>query len=268
MLQDLGASSKRATAGGSSCSPDRSALPDTVQDVILTRVDRLGADREGGRSRWHRSSAPTSRSPSCRAGASFRRQAPRGAAGSSGVRAPLRDPFGPGREYAFKHAVIQEVVYGQVPADRRRELHGRLVDAIERIYPERLGEHSTASPTMPAGGRAGSRRWPTRARPRPERGPSRPTGRWRRSSSKPSAPWSTCRRIVAALEHAVDLRFGCATRTTPSGSPTASSGGWTRRRRWHRPCPIPCARARGLVHEPVLLGGGNPSRRSRSADAR
>jgi len=41
----------------------------------------------------------------------------------------------PELEYAFKHAVIQEVVYRQVSLGRRRALHGQLVDAIERALP-------------------------------------------------------------------------------------------------------------------------------------
>jgi class 3 adenylate cyclase/tetratricopeptide (TPR) repeat protein len=43
-------------------------------------------------------------------------------------------------EYTFKHALTQEVAYGSLLHERRRALHARLVDVIERLYPDRLGE--------------------------------------------------------------------------------------------------------------------------------
>jgi class 3 adenylate cyclase/tetratricopeptide (TPR) repeat protein len=47
----------------------------------------------------------------------------------------------PDVEYTFKHALTHEVAYASLLAERRRGLHARVVDAIERCYPERLGEH-------------------------------------------------------------------------------------------------------------------------------
>jgi class 3 adenylate cyclase/tetratricopeptide (TPR) repeat protein len=47
----------------------------------------------------------------------------------------------PDLEYTFKHAFTHEVAYGSVLQDRRRTLHARIVDAIERLYPDRLAEH-------------------------------------------------------------------------------------------------------------------------------
>jgi class 3 adenylate cyclase/tetratricopeptide (TPR) repeat protein len=46
----------------------------------------------------------------------------------------------PDLDYTFKHALTHEVAYGSVLQDRRRALHGRIVDAIEALYPERLTE--------------------------------------------------------------------------------------------------------------------------------
>ncbi len=46
----------------------------------------------------------------------------------------------PDLEYTFKHALTHEVAYGGVLQDRRRALHGRIVEAIEALYPERLTE--------------------------------------------------------------------------------------------------------------------------------
>jgi len=46
----------------------------------------------------------------------------------------------PDLAYTFKHALTQEVAYGTLLVDRRRRLHERIVDAIERLYRDRLGE--------------------------------------------------------------------------------------------------------------------------------
>jgi tetratricopeptide (TPR) repeat protein len=46
----------------------------------------------------------------------------------------------PEAEYTFTHALTHEVTYGGLLQERRRELHARVVGAIERLHPERLGE--------------------------------------------------------------------------------------------------------------------------------
>jgi len=46
----------------------------------------------------------------------------------------------PDIEYTFKHALTHEVTYGTLLNDRRRTLHARIVEAIERSYGDRLGE--------------------------------------------------------------------------------------------------------------------------------
>jgi class 3 adenylate cyclase/tetratricopeptide (TPR) repeat protein len=47
----------------------------------------------------------------------------------------------PELEYTFKHALTHEVTYGGLLQDRRRMLHARLVQAIEMLHADRLGEH-------------------------------------------------------------------------------------------------------------------------------
>ena len=47
----------------------------------------------------------------------------------------------PDLEYTFKHAFTHEVAYGSVLQERRRALHARAIEGIERLYPERLAEH-------------------------------------------------------------------------------------------------------------------------------
>jgi predicted ATPase len=46
----------------------------------------------------------------------------------------------PELEYTFKHALTHEVTYGSLLAERRRALHARIVEAIERLYANRLSE--------------------------------------------------------------------------------------------------------------------------------
>ena len=47
----------------------------------------------------------------------------------------------PDVEYTFKHALTHEVAYGTLLQERRRALHVRIVETIERMYPDRLAEH-------------------------------------------------------------------------------------------------------------------------------
>jgi predicted ATPase len=46
----------------------------------------------------------------------------------------------PDLEYTFKHALTHEVAYGSLLQDRRRVLHARIVEAIEKLYSDRLAE--------------------------------------------------------------------------------------------------------------------------------
>jgi class 3 adenylate cyclase/tetratricopeptide (TPR) repeat protein len=46
----------------------------------------------------------------------------------------------PDLEYSFTHALTHEVTYGGLLQERRRELHARIVDAIETLHGDRLGE--------------------------------------------------------------------------------------------------------------------------------
>jgi class 3 adenylate cyclase/tetratricopeptide (TPR) repeat protein len=48
----------------------------------------------------------------------------------------------PDLEYTFKHALTHEVAYGGLLQGRRRELHARIVEAIESTWPQRLAEQA------------------------------------------------------------------------------------------------------------------------------
>jgi class 3 adenylate cyclase/tetratricopeptide (TPR) repeat protein len=46
----------------------------------------------------------------------------------------------PETEYTFKHALTHEVAYGSLLLERRRVLHGRIVEALEALAPDRVVE--------------------------------------------------------------------------------------------------------------------------------
>jgi class 3 adenylate cyclase/tetratricopeptide (TPR) repeat protein len=46
----------------------------------------------------------------------------------------------PDLAYSFKHALTHEVTYGSLLQERRRDLHARIVEAIEALHGDRLGE--------------------------------------------------------------------------------------------------------------------------------
>jgi len=54
----------------------------------------------------------------------------------------LYETLFPDLGYTFKHALTHEVTYGSLLHDRRRILHARIVDAIERLHADRLTEHA------------------------------------------------------------------------------------------------------------------------------
>jgi DNA-binding NtrC family response regulator/tetratricopeptide (TPR) repeat protein len=141
MLQDLGVLRREGDGWKLTEPPDRIALPDTVQDVILTRVDRLP---EVARHVLTVASVigPDVSMPLLESVVDLPADALRAALQDLRA-AELLHEIGPipGQEYAFKHAVIQEAVYGQALTSRRRDLHARLLDAVERTYAERPGEH-------------------------------------------------------------------------------------------------------------------------------
>ena len=116
-------------------------MPATVQAILAARIDRLPAEDK----RLLQTAAVIgkdvplrccSRSPSCR-------RTSCGAASPASRRPSscTRPSLFPDLEYTFKHALTHEVAYGSLLQERRRELHARIVDAIEALYPDRLGEH-------------------------------------------------------------------------------------------------------------------------------
>jgi class 3 adenylate cyclase len=162
----------------------------------------------------------------------------------------------PDVEYTFKHALTHEVAYGGLLQDRRRALHARAVEAIERCYPGGSPSTSSAWLTTRSGARCGRRPssisvrpgsgrqsvrptrrpWPASSRrstrfgkpPRVARGRSRPLI----STSTPAVPW--CQR--AGRRRAPSMRV------TPRPLPrrSATSAGW--HGRWPSSPPSPGTR--------------------------
>src|SRR5262249_6073114 len=46
----------------------------------------------------------------------------------------------PDLQYRFKHSFTHDVTYSGVLRDRRREIHALVLDAIEKLYADRIGE--------------------------------------------------------------------------------------------------------------------------------
>jgi len=116
------------------------AVPDTIHDIIMARLDRLG--EEGKRTVQLASVI----------GRQFRRRLLERIAGLPGELEGLLQELKaleiiyeqgrfPEPTYIFKHAVIQDVAYQSLLVQRRKELHRAVGRAIEELYPERLAEH-------------------------------------------------------------------------------------------------------------------------------
>ena len=118
-------------------------LPDTIQAVIRSRVDRLDPDsreilrlasvigREFARSVLARLFLAEGRLS----------QALEGLQGQDMVK---QVRILPEAEYIFKHVLTQVVVYETLLLQQRKELHAKVGQAIETLYAERLEAHYEA----------------------------------------------------------------------------------------------------------------------------
>lgn len=116
-------------------------VPATVQSVIAARIDRLGAT---DKALLQTASVFGNDVPLglLQAVAGVAEDELRAAIGRLQAAEFLFEVgFVPSIEYSFKHALTHDVAYGGLLQDRRRALHGRIVETIERTYPDRLTEH-------------------------------------------------------------------------------------------------------------------------------
>ena len=121
---------------------DHLNLPDTIQGLILARIDRLDEEVKQvlklasviGRSFFYRVLvAITEAERELDSSLSQLEHAEL-------IRLRQRVPE---VEYIFKHALVQETSYGSILAERRRGIHRRVADAIERLFGERTEEFAS-----------------------------------------------------------------------------------------------------------------------------
>jgi class 3 adenylate cyclase/tetratricopeptide (TPR) repeat protein len=121
---------------------DRIEVPATVQAVLAARIDRLPADEKAllqtaaviGKDvpfALLQAIAPTAEEDLCR-----------GLGHLQAAEFLYETRLFPDLEYTFKHALTHDVAYDSLLKERRRALHGRIVEAIEHLYADRLGEHA------------------------------------------------------------------------------------------------------------------------------
>ncbi len=124
-------------ASGSSSLASRPDIPSTLQDSLMARLDHLGSAKEVAQI-------------AAVVGREFTRDLL--AALSSLVEGELSDAlarltssavvFGRGEPpwttFTFKHALLRDAAYGSMLRARRRELHARIAEILERDYPERV----------------------------------------------------------------------------------------------------------------------------------
>jgi predicted ATPase/class 3 adenylate cyclase len=114
-------------------------VPPTVQAILAARIDRLPADDKG----LLQSAAVIGREisfPLLLAVTGLSEDVLRG--GLARLQAAefiYETALYPELEYTFKHALTLDVAYGSLLQERRRALHLRIVEAMEAIYPDRLG---------------------------------------------------------------------------------------------------------------------------------
>ena len=118
---------------------DQINLPDTVQGLILSRIDRLDEEVKQalklasviGRSFFHRVLQAISEAT---------RDLEGNLAELEHAELIRQRQLVPEVEYIFKHALVQEAAYGSMLAERRRSIHRSVAQAIERIFGDRLDE--------------------------------------------------------------------------------------------------------------------------------
>jgi class 3 adenylate cyclase/tetratricopeptide (TPR) repeat protein len=117
------------------------SVPDTIQDIIMARLDRLGDDGKRtvqfaaviGR-QFVRRLLERIADLKDRLGALLEQL--------TAVEIIYEQPLLAEPAYVFKHAVIQDVAYNSLLVQRRKELHRAVGVAIEELYADRLAEHA------------------------------------------------------------------------------------------------------------------------------
>jgi len=116
-------------------------IPATVQAILAARIDRLSVEDK----RLLQTAAVIGKDVPVALLASIAEESQeelrRGLAHLQSAEFIYETSLFPDSDYTFKHALTHEVAYGGLLQERRRELHGRILGAMETIYAERLPEH-------------------------------------------------------------------------------------------------------------------------------
>jgi len=139
-LQELGALRKSGERYALAKRLDEIIIPDTIQDVIMARIDRL---EEAPKKTLQLASV---------IGREFTRRLLDRIADIHGrteeflrelkaIELIYEKALFPELAYMFKHALTHEVAYNSLLVQRRKELHLVIALAVEQLYAERLSEH-------------------------------------------------------------------------------------------------------------------------------
>ncbi|MGH8067530.1 MAG: AAA family ATPase, partial [Candidatus Entotheonellia bacterium] len=116
-------------------------IPDTVQAVLAARIDRLPAAAK----RLLQTAAVLGAEVSVRVVQAITETSEATLTDSlqhlQAAEFLYETGLGTETAYTFTHALTQEVAYGSLLHERRRAIHAQIVDAIERLYADRLLEH-------------------------------------------------------------------------------------------------------------------------------
>jgi class 3 adenylate cyclase/tetratricopeptide (TPR) repeat protein len=115
-------------------------VPDTVQGVIMARIDRLADTRK----RTIQTAAVIGREFAAHLLgriADIQGRLEESLAELHALEFIYEKTLFPDLEYVFKHALVQDVAYGSLLKPRRRALHELVGRAIEELYADRLDEH-------------------------------------------------------------------------------------------------------------------------------
>jgi class 3 adenylate cyclase/tetratricopeptide (TPR) repeat protein len=119
---------------------DQLEIPNTVQGVLAARMDRLSEDLK----KTMQVASVIGRDFAFRILKSimeFGDELRTSMSNLVGLEILYEKALFPDLEYIFKHALTQEVAYESLLKQRRQEIHGRIAQAIEDLYADRLEEH-------------------------------------------------------------------------------------------------------------------------------
>jgi tetratricopeptide (TPR) repeat protein len=115
-------------------------VPDTIQGIIAARIDRVEANLK----RIMQVASVIGREFAYRILQTImgmREELKSSLLNLQGLEFIYEKKIFPELEFIFKHAMTQEVAYKSLLLQRRKEIHGKIGNAIEQLYPDRLEEY-------------------------------------------------------------------------------------------------------------------------------